>query len=545
MADQQVQPIFILPEGTQRTSGKNAQRTNIMAAKLVAETVRTTLGPKGMDKMLVDSLGDVTVTNDGVTILEEMNIEHPSAKMIVEVAKTQEDEVGDGTTTAVILAGELLKNAEILLDQDIHPTVIAKGYRIAANKSQEVLNQIAEKITEKDEDLLKNIATTAMTGKGAESSKEKLAELAVRAVKQVMDTENGVFIDKDNIKIEKKVGSSVDNSELIQGIAIDKEKVHSGMPRLVKNAKIALIDSAVEVKSTETDAKIQINDPNQMQAFLDQEEKMLKDMVEKIVKSNANVVFCQKGIDDIAQHFLAKKGIYASRRVKKSDMEGLSRATGAKIITNLDDLSAADLGKAGIVEETKIGDEDMTIVKECKNPRAVTLLVRGATEHVIDEVKRAVEDAIGDVSAALKNNKVVAGAGSPEIELARNLRKFSESLSGREQLAVQAFADSVEIIPRTLAENAGLDPIDILTELKAAHDKDKKWHGIDVFTGKVIDAWSKGVLEPLKIKTQAVSSASEVAIMILRIDDLIASSGGGAKGGMPDMMPPGGMPPGY
>jgi thermosome len=545
MADQQVQPIFILPEGTQRTSGKNAQRTNIMAAKLVAETVRTTLGPKGMDKMLVDSLGDVTVTNDGVTILEEMNIEHPSAKMIVEVAKTQEDEVGDGTTTAVILAGELLKNAEILLDQDIHPTVIAKGYRIAANKSQEVLNQIAEKITEKDEDLLKNIATTAMTGKGAESSKEKLAELAVRAVKQVMDTENGVFIDKDNIKIEKKVGSSVDNSELIQGIAIDKEKVHSGMPRLVKNAKIALIDSAVEVKSTETDAKIQINDPNQMQAFLDQEEKMLRDMIEKIVKSNANVVFCQKGIDDIAQHFLAKKGIYASRRVKKSDMEGLSRATGAKIITNLDDLSAADLGKAGIVEETKIGDEDMTIVKECKNPRAVTLLVRGATEHVIDEVKRAVEDAIGDVSAALKNNKVVAGAGSPEIELARNLRKFSESLSGREQLAVQAFADSVEIIPRTLAENAGLDPIDILTELKAAHDKDKKWHGIDVFTGKVIDAWSKGVLEPLKIKTQAVSSASEVAIMILRIDDLIASSGGGAKGGMPDMMPPGGMPPGY
>jgi thermosome len=545
MADQQVQPIFILPEGTQRTSGKNAQRTNIMAAKLVAETVRTTLGPKGMDKMLVDSLGDVTVTNDGVTILEEMNIEHPSAKMIVEVAKTQEDEVGDGTTTAVILAGELLKNAEILLDQDIHPTVIAKGYRIAANKSQEVLNQIAEKITEKDEDLLKNIATTAMTGKGAESSKEKLAELAVRAVKQVMDTENGVFIDKDNIKIEKKVGSSVDNSELIQGIAIDKEKVHSGMPRLVKNAKIALIDSAVEVKSTETDAKIQINDPNQMQAFLDQEEKMLRDMIEKIVKSNANVVFCQKGIDDIAQHFLAKKGIYASRRVKKSDMEGLSRATGAKIITNLDDLSAADLGKAGIVEETKIGDEDMTIVKECKNPRAVTLLVRGATEHVIDEVKRAVEDAIGDVSAALKNNKVVEDAGSPEIELARNLRKFSESLSGREQLAVQAFAESVEIIPRTLAENAGLDPIDILTELKAAHDKDKKWHGIDVFTGKVIDAWSKGVLEPLKIKTQAVSSASEVAIMILRIDDLIASSGGGAKGGMPDMMPPGGMPPGY
>jgi thermosome len=516
-----------------------------MAAKLVAETVRTTLGPKGMDKMLVDSLGDVTVTNDGVTILEEMNIEHPSAKMIVEVAKTQEDEVGDGTTTAVILAGELLKSAERLLDQEIHPTVIAKGYRIAAEKAQDILNRIAENVTEKDDDVLKNIAITAMTGKGAESSKEKLGELAVKAVKQVMDKENGVFIDKDNIKIEKKVGSSVDDSELIQGIAIDKEKVHTGMPRQVKNAKIALIDSAVEVKSTETDAKIQINDPNQMQAFLDQEEKMLKDMVEKVVKSNANVVFCQKGIDDVAQHFLAKKGIYAARRVKKSDMEALARATGGKVITNLDDLSASDLGKAGVVEEVKIGDEDMTLVKECKNPKSVTLLVRGATEHVIDEVKRAVEDAIGDVSAALKNNKVVAGAGSPEIELARDLRKFSESLSGREQLAVQAFADSVEIIPRTLAENAGLDPIDILTELKASHDKGKKWSGIDVFTGKVIDAWAKGVLEPLKIKTQAVSSASEVAIMILRIDDLIASSGGDKAGGMPPGMPPGGMPPGY
>jgi len=547
MTNQQVQPIFILPEGSQRTSGKNAQRTNIMAAKLVAETVRTTLGPKGMDKMLIDSLGDVTVTNDGVTILEEMNIEHPSAKMIVEVAKTQEDEVGDGTTTAVILAGELLKSAERLLDQEIHPTVIAKGYRIASEKAQEILNKIAENVTEKDDKILENIAITAMTGKGAESSKEKLAELSVRAVKQVMDKENGVFIDKENIKIEKRVGSSVEDSELIQGIAIDKEKVHAGMPRLVKNAKIALIDSAVEVRSTETDAKIQINDPNQMQAFLDQEEKMLNDMVEKIIKSGANVVFCQKGIDDIAQHFLAKKGIYAARRVKKSDIEGLARATGAKIITNLDDLSVSDLGKAGVVEEAKVGDEDMTLVKECKNPKAVTLLVRGGTTHVIDEVKRAVEDAIGDVSAALKNNKVVAGAGSPEVELARGLRKFSESLSGREQLAVQAFAESVEIIPRTLAENAGLDPIDILTELKAMHDKGKKWHGINVFTGKVIDAWEKGVLEPLKIKTQAVSSASEVAIMILRIDDLIASSGG-EKAGMPPMgggMPPGGMPPGY
>ena len=355
MSNQQIQPIFILPEGSQRTTGKDAQRTNIMAAKLVAETVRTTLGPKGMDKMLVDSLGDVVITNDGVTILEEMSIEHPSAKMIVEVAKTQEDEVGDGTTTAVVLVGELLKNAEKLLDENIHPTVITKGFRIAAEKAQTILNNIAEDITEKDTVLLKNIAITAMTGKGAETAKEKLAELCVKAVKQVMDKEDDkIIIDDENIKLEKKVGAGIEDTELIQGIVLDKERVHSGMPQLVKNAKILLVDSAVEVKSTETDAKIQITDPSQMQAFIDQEEKILRDMVEKIAKSGANVIFCQKGIDDIAQHFLAKKGIYAARRVKKSDMEKLARATGATLITNLDDITSSDLGKAGIVQEKKI-----------------------------------------------------------------------------------------------------------------------------------------------------------------------------------------------
>ncbi|MBD3314063.1 thermosome subunit [Candidatus Woesearchaeota archaeon] len=537
----QYQPIFILPEGTQRTTGKNAQRNNIMAAKMVAETVRTTLGPKGMDKMIVDSLGDVIVTNDGVTILNEMNIEHPSAKMIVEVAKTQEDEVGDGTTTAVVIAGELLKKAEELLDQEIHPTVVAKGYRIAAEKSQTILRNLSADVTKNDTDTLKKLAMTAMTGKGAEAAKEKLADLTVKAVNSIMDNEGEkIYIDREDIKLEKKVGGSVEDSEFVEGIVLDKEKVHTGMPRSVKEAKIALIDSALEIKNTEIDAKIQITDPNQMQAFIDMEEKMLREMVEKISKSGANTIFCQKGIDDLAQHFLSKKGIYAARRVKKSDMEALARATGGKIVSNLDDLSSDDLGKSGIVEEKKVGDEDMTYVQNCRNAKSVTILIRGGTEHVVDEVKRAMEDAVGDVASALVSGKVVAGAGAPEIELARNLRLFSDSLSGREQLAVRAFAEAVEIIPRTLAENSGLDPIDIMTELKAKHDKGDKWAGVDVFTGKVIDSWKTGVIEPLKIKTQAISSAAEVAMMILRIDDVIAGSSDRGGGGMP----PGGMPPG-
>ncbi len=541
MANQNIQPIFILPEGSTRSTGKNAQRTNIMAAQMVAETVRTTLGPMGMDKMLVDSIGDVVITNDGVTILKEMAIEHPSAKMIVEVAKTQDDMVGDGTTTAVVIAGELLKKAEVLLDQNIHPTVIVRGYTIAADKAMVVLNNISESIGEKDDATLKKIAMTAMTGKGAEANNPKLSDIVVKAVKQVVEHDNGkVFIDLDSIKREKKVGSGVDDTELVQGIILDKEKIHPGMPRYVKNASIALIDSAIEIKNPETDAKIQITDPSQIQAFLTQEENMLKDMVNKIVKSGANVVFCQKGIDDVAQHFLAKKGVYAARRVKKSDMELLSRATGAKIITNLDDLSKDDLGFAGLVEEKKVGDEDMTYVRDCKNPKAVTILVRGGTEHVVDEIKRAFDDAIGGVASALVEGKVVAGAGAPEIELSRNLRKFAESLSGREQLAVVAFAEALEVIPRTLAENAGLDPIDIITDLKAAHDKGQKWAGVDVFKGKVVDSWKDGVIEPLKIKTQAIKSATEVSTMILRIDDVIASSGGSRGGGMPGM-PPGGM----
>ena len=534
----QMQPIFILPEGTQRTMGRDAQRNNIMAAKLVAETVRTTLGPKGMDKMIVDSMGDVTVTNDGVTILQEMQIEHPSAKMIVEVAKTQEDVVGDGTTTAVVLAGELLKNAEDLLDQNVHPAVIARGYRMAAVKALEILENMAEKVTAKDETMLKNIAMTAMTGKGAEYAKEKLSDLSVKAVKLVAESDG--TIDIDNIKIEKRTGGSVEDSELIRGIVIDKEKIHAGMPRHVKDAKIALLDKEIEIKKTEIDANIEITSPDQLQAFLDQEEKMLKGMVEQIAGSGANVLICQKGIDDVAQHFLSKKGIYAVRRVSDSDIKKIAKATGGSVVSNLNDLSKSDLGYAGMVEERKVGDEEFTYIMECKNPKAVTILVRGGTEHVTNEIERAITDAVGDVAATLKDGKVVAGAGAPEVELALELRKYAESLSGREQLAVQAFANAMEVIPRTLVENAGLDPIDIMTDLKSAHSKKQKWAGVDVFTGKIMDAWKRGVIEPLKIKTQAVSSASEVATMILRIDDVIASSGSkGPKGGMPPGM--GGM----
>ena len=536
---QQIQPIFILPEGSQRITGKTAQRANIMAAKAVSETVRTTLGPKGMDKMLVDNIGDIVITNDGVTILEEMNVEHPAAKMIVEVAKTQEAEIGDGTTTAVVIAGELLKKAEDLLEQDVHPTLITRGYRKAAEKSMEILNRIAEPITDKDTAMLEKVAMTAMTGKGAENAKEHLARLAVKAVRAVADLKEGkLVVNKDNIKIEKKVGGAVEDSELVEGIILDKEKIHSGMPDVVKNAKVLLLDVAIEIKSTETEAKIQLTDPNQLQGFIDMEEKILREKVEKVARSGANVVFCQKGIDDLAQHFMAKKGMYAARRVSKSDMEKLARATGGKIATSLEDLSATDLGNAGVVEARKVGDEDMTFVKECKNAKAVTLLIRGGTEHVIDEVKRAVEDSIGDVASALTSGKAVAGAGATETELAMQLRRYAESLSGREQLAVNAFAEAIEIIPRTLAENSGLDPIDVTTELKAQHDKGMKWAGIDVFTGKVMDAWKEGVLEPLKVKTQAISSASEVACMILRIDDVIAS-GKSEPRGMPGGMPGG------
>ena len=524
MATLQGTPVLILKEGTQRTVGRDAQRLNIMAARVIAEAVRTTLGPKGMDKMLVDSLGDVVITNDGVTILKEMDVEHPAAKMIIEVAKTQEDEVGDGTTTAVVLAGELLKKAEDLLEQDIHPSIICRGYRLAAEKAIEVLNNIAIDVDINDDETLKKIAATAITGKHAEYAIEHLSGIVVDAVRKVAELENGKYVvDEDNIKLEKRQGGGVENTELIDGIVIDKEVVHPGMPKRVKNAKIAVLKAALEVKETETDAEIRITDPEMLQKFIEQEEKMLKDMVDTLVNAGANVVFCQKGIDDLAQYYLAKAGVLAVRRVKQSDIEKIAKATGAKILTDLRDVKPEDLGEAELVEEKKVGDEEMVFIRGCKNPKAVTILIRGGTEHIVDEVERSMQDAIKVCKAALENGKVVAGGGAPEIEASLKIRDWAPTLGGREQLAAESFASALEIIPRSLAENAGLDPIDILVELKKAHEGDNAFAGVDVFEGKVSDMRDAGVLEPLRVKTQAINSATEVAIMILRIDDVIAA----------------------
>ena len=525
MAQLAGQPILILPEGTQRYVGKDAQRLNILAARIVAETVRTTLGPKGMDKMLVDSLGDIVITNDGATILDKMDLQHPAAKMIVEVAKTQDEEAGDGTTTAVVIAGELLKKAEELLDQEIHPSIIVKGYTLAAEKAQEILENIAKDVDVDDIDMLIKAATTAITGKAAEAEREYLAKLAVEAVKQVAEKVGEKYrVDIDNIKLEKKEGGSVHDTQLIKGIVIDKERVHPGMPKRVENAKIALINDALEVKETETDAEIRITSPEQLQAFLEQEERMLKDMVDKIIATGANVVFCQKGIDDLAQHYLAKAGILAVRRVKKSDMEKLAKATGAKIVTNVKDLTSEDLGYAEIVEEKKIAGENMIFVEGCKNPKAVTILIRGGTEHVVDEVERAIEDAIKVVRDIVEDGKIIAGGGASELELSIKLDEFAKQVGGKEALAIEAFAEALRIIPRTLAENAGLDPIDILVKTIAMHKDKGPTIGIDVFEGEPSDMLEKGVIEPLRVKKQAVKSASEAAIMILRIDDVIAAS---------------------
>jgi len=542
------QPIFILKEGSQRTRGRDAQSSNIAAAKAVAGAVRTTLGPKGMDKMLVDTIGDVVITNDGVTILKEMDIEHPAAKMMVEVAKTQDDEVGDGTTTAVVVAGELLKRSEDLLEQDVHPTVIAHGYRLAADKAQELIKDIAIEVKADDIEMLTKIADTAMTGKGAEAAKEKLCDLVVRAVTMVAEEDNTV--DTDFIKIEKKVGGTIDDSEIIEGVVIDKERVHPGMPKAIENAKILLLNAPVEYKKTEVDAEISITSPDQLQMFLDEEEKMIKAIVDKVIASGANVLVCQKGIDDIAQHYLAKAGVLAIRRVKKSDMTKLSRATGASVVSSIDAIEASELGNAGSVEEKKVSGEEMIFVTKCVNPKAVTLIVRGGTEHVVDELDRALEDALRVVSVAVEDKKFVAGGGAPEVELSLRLREYAATVGGRAQLAIEAFAAALEIIPRTLAENAGLDPIDMLVELRSEHEAGQKTAGLDVFEAKPTDMLVAGVIEPMRVKTQAIASAAEAAVMILRIDDVIASSGAGAgpspeemaaMGGMGGM---GGMPPG-
>lgn len=542
------QPILILKEGGSRTRGRDAQSMNIAAAKAVAGAVRTTLGPKGMDKMLVDTIGDVVITNDGVTILKEMDIEHPAAKMMVEVAKTQDDEVGDGTTSAVVIAGELLKKSEELLEQDVHPTVITLGYRQAAEKAQELLQTIAVDVKAKDKETLAKIAGTAMTGKNAEASKDKLCDLIVRAITFVADADGTV--DTENVKVEKRVGGAIEDSEIVEGMIIDKERVHPGMPKTVKNAKILLLNAAVEYKKTEVDAEISITSPDQLQLFLDEEERMIKGIVEKIKASGANVLFCQKGIDDIAQHYLSKAGILAVRRVKKSDMEKLARATGGALISSIDAISADELGVAGLVEERKVGGEEMIFVEKCKNPKAVSIIIKGGTEHVVDELGRALEDALRVVGVVVEDKKIVAGGGAPEVELSLRLREYAATQGGRIQLAIEAFASALEVIPRTLAENAGLDPIDKLVELRAAHEKGKKTFGLDVFEGKPVDMLAAGVVEPLRVKTQAIASAAEAAVMILRIDDVIASAksagpspeemaamgGAGGMGGMPGMM---------
>jgi len=536
-------PVIFLSEGAKRTRGRDAQSINILIAKAVAEAVKSTLGPKGMDKMIVDELGDVTISNDGATILDEMDIDHPAGKMMVEVAKTQDDEVGDGTTTAVVLAGGLLEKAEKLLNDGIHPSVIIKGYRIAAKKAKEIAASIADQVSFSDTTVLKQIARTSMTGKSAEAE-EELANIVVEAIKQVAEkTDSGISIDKDMIKVEKKEGASLANSALIRGIVIDKEIVHAGMPKRVENAKIALVDSALEIKETETDAEIRISDPEQLQAFIDKEEGMLKNMVMAIKAAGANVLFCQKGIDDLAQHFLAKEGIAAVRRVKQSDMEKLSKATGARIVTRLKDISPKDLGHAAQVYEKKISGDDMVFVEGCKNPKSVTILVRGGSEHVVDEAERAIHDALGTVSAAIKDGKVVSGGGSTEMEIAIQLKNYAGTIGGREQLAIEAFAENLETIPRALAETAGMDPIDTIVELRAKHKtKGGKYIGVDVYNAKLGDMKKARVIEPLSVKTQALTSGSEVAEMILRIDDIVAggskSKGAGAGAGG---MPPGGM----
>jgi thermosome len=534
---------LVLKEGSSRSRGKEAQNNNIEAAKVVAEAVKSALGPKGMDKMLVDSFGDVTITSDGRTILDEMDIQHPAAKMMVEVAKTQDNEAGDGTTTAVIISGELLNRAQELIEKSVHPTVIIDGYKKASEKALETLEKIAIRVNiDSPSDYLKKVAMTSMASKLVADHKEYLADIAVKAILAVAEKDGDKYkADVDDVKVEKKPGESVRETKLIQGIVLDKDIAHSGMPKRVEKAKIALLDCALEIEKTEFDAKINIESPEQMEGFLKQEEDMLRDMVDKIVKAGANVVLCEKGVDDMVQHFLARKGIMAVRRNKKSDMEKLAKATGGKVVTSLDALTAGDLGYAALVEERKIGDDKMTFIEGCKHPKAVTILIRGGTQRIVDEAERSVHDALCVVRDVVEEPKIVAGGGAPELEMSRALRKYAETLPGREQLAARAFAEAFEAIPVTLTENAGLDPIDILSDLRSRHEKGETWAGIEVIAGKIQDMTRAGVIEPLAVKKQIVKSATEASTMILKIDDVIASGKmktpptppGGGPGGMP------------
>jgi len=550
-------PIMVLREGSKRSRGRDAQHGNITAAKVVAESVRSALGPKGMDKMLVDGFGDVTITNDGRTILDEMDIQHPAAKMLVEVAKTQDKEAGDGTTTSVIVAGELLTRAEELIDKNIHPTIIIEGYRQAAQKALETLDKIAITVDAKAQiDYLTKVAVTTMGSKIVSEYKEYLADIAVKAMLAVAEkTPDGIKVDVDDVKVEKKTGLSLADTSLIQGIVLDKEIVHSGMPKRLENAKIALLDASLEIEKPEYDAKINVESPAQVEAFLKQEEAMIKAIVDKIVASGANVVICQKGIDDLAQHFMSRKGIMAVRRAKRSDMEKLQRATGGKILSNIDALTPKDLGEAALVEERRTGEDKMTYIEGCKNPKSVTLLIRGGNQRLTAEAERSIHDALCVVKDLIEEPRVVAGGAAPELEVANALKKYAQSLPGREQFAVRIFAESLEEIAVVLAENAGLDPVDLLTQLRAAHEKGQTWAGIDIAAGKVGDMTKLNIYEPLNVKKQIIKSATEAASMILKIDDIISTakmkappmppggaSGMGGMGGMPGMG--GGMPGG-
>lgn len=538
-------PVLVLKEGSSRSRGREAQNTNIEAAKIVAEAVKSALGPKGMDKMLVDSFGDVTITSDGRTILDEMDIQHPAAKMMVEVAKTQDNEAGDGTTTAVIISGELLNKAQELIEKNVHPTIIIDGYKKASDKALETLEKIAIKVDLSSQDYLKKAAMTSMASKLVSEYKEYLADLAVKSILAVAEKEGEKYkADVDDVKVEKKAGESVRDTQLIQGIVLDKEIAHSGMPKRTEKAKIALLDVALEIEKTEFDAKINIESPEQMEAFIKQEEDMLREMVDKIVKTGANVVLCEKGIDDMVQHFLARKGIIAVRRNKKSDMEKLAKATGGKVVSNLDSITADDLGYAALVEERKIGDDKMTFIEGCKHPKAVTILIRGGTQRIVDEAERSLHDALCVVRDIVQEPKVVAGGGSPELEVSRAMKKYAETLPGREQLAVTAFAEALESVPTTLTENAGLDPIDMLSDLRSRHEKGETWAGIEVNAGKAQDMSKANVIEPLSVKKQIIKSATEASTMILKIDDVIAAGKMKTPPGPPGGGPPGGGYPG-
>lgn len=545
MAQLQGVPVLILKEGTERARGRDARENNIMAVRALADAVRTSLGPRGQDKMLVDSLGDVTITNDGATILDEIEVQHPAAKMLVQVAKAQDAETGDGTTSAVILCGELLKQAQGLISSGVHPTVIISGYRKAVDKATDVLNDMSIECTRDDRTKLLQVVNTSMASKLVAEAKDYLGPIAVDAVLQITEeTDSELVSDIDHIKVEKKEGGSIQDTILVRGVIVDKEIVHSEMPRKISDAKIALVNASMEVEKTEMDAEIRITDPEQMKAFLDEEARMLKDIAKKIKGIGANVVFGQKGIDDKVQHYLAKEGIVAVRRIKKSDMEALARATDGRVVSSIDHLTEKDLGECETVAERKVGDDKMVFVEGCKDPKAVSVLLRGGTERVVDEAERAFHDAISVVRDAVEDGKVVPGGGAPETEVASQLREYSASLKGREQIAVNKFADAIEIIPKTLAENAGHDPIDIIVALRSEHGSGKVLSGVDVYKGKTKDMIKTGVLEPLRVKTHAIRSATEAASLILRIDDVIAAKRSAAPAGPPGPPGMGGMPPG-